>query len=280
MTSRITAPVLAAALVFTGGAAIIAIQPLHAQDRDWDHHDQGMDNVQQLGYRDGMEGARHDYENHRAPSPENRDEFRDPHVAPELRQEYREAFQRGYRQAATHLWGADALREPVYSAPAPPPQQDWDWGMRGLRSDTERRGYREGVEEARKDFQFQRRPDADDHPEYRMPPVPPELADEYREGFMRGYTVAMSQLNGDAQWQMGPGDQWQAPERFNEMERRGFHDGIVGAQRDFGNHRRPDPANRDEYRQPDDVPGPLVHEYREGFRRGYEMEALRLWGNQ
>lgn len=279
MISRFAAPILAVALGLSGGAMMIAVQPLAAQDRDWDHRDRGMDNVQQLGYRDGMEGARRDYENHRAPSPENRDEFRHPHVAPELRQEYREAFRHGYQEAAAHLWGAAASREPVYRAPAPPPQQDWDWGMRGLRSDAERRGYHEGIEEARKDFQFQRRPDADDHPEYRMPPVPPELADEYREGFMRGYTVAMSQLNGDTQWQMGPGGQWQAPERYNDIERRGFQDGIVGAQRDFGNHRRPDPANRDEYRHPD-VPFQLAHEYREGFRRGYEMEALRLWGNQ
>lgn len=152
--------------------------------------------------------------------------------------------------------------------------------MRGMRSDAERRGYHEGVEEAHRDFQYRRRGDADDHDEYRNPPVPPELADEYREGFMRGYTVAWSRLNGDAAWQyQGDPDQWTPPDRFNDIERRGFRDGVVGAQRDFGNHRRPDPANRDEYRHPD-MPPQMWHEYREGFRRGYEMAAMRLWGNE
>lgn len=235
------------------------------------------DNVQQLGYQDGMKGARHDFDNHRQPSPENRDEYRNPHVAPSLRRAYREAFRQGYMTAAQQLWGGAGR---YGSAAPPPPQQNWDWGMRGLRSDAERAGYREGIEEARKDFQFRRRQDADDHEEYRRPPVPPQVADEYREGFMRGYTVAMSQLNGEGQWQTGGDDgRWAPPDRFNDIERRGFQDGLVGARRDWGNHRRPDPANRDEYRHPD-MPRRLWHEYREGFRRGYEMAAMRLWGGR
>lgn len=266
---RFAAPLLATALILAGVVSGAA-HPAYVQDRDWDNAPR--DNVQQLGYRDGMEGARHDFDNHRAPNPENRDEFRNPHVASELRHEYREAFRRGYQAAAAQLWGG----APVYGAP---PEQNWGWGMRGLRSDAERRGYQEGIEEARKDFQFQRRPDADDHDEYRTPSVPLELADEYREGFMRGYTVAWSQLNGDTQWQDGDNfNRWAPPDRYDDIERRGFHDGVIGAQRDFGNHRRPDPANRDEYRHPDDLPRGLWHEYREGFRRGYEMAAIRLWG--
>jgi hypothetical protein len=154
------------------------------------------------------------------------------------------------------------------------------WGMRSLASDAERQGYREGAEAARRDFQMQRRPDPDDRDEFRNPRVPPELVGEYREGFMRGYEVTRSQLVGEPSWQeRGDPDRWQAPDRYSEVERRGFHDGIVGAQRDFDNHRRPNVLNRDEYRDPH-MPAEAAGEYREGFRHGYELAAARLWGGR
>jgi hypothetical protein len=95
---------------------------------------------------------------------------------------------------------------------------------------------------------------------------------------MRGYEVAMSQLSGEQAWQF-QGERWDAPGRFSEIQRQGFQDGIEGARKDRGNGRPPDPNNRDEYRDPR-VGGELRHEYREGFRRGYEMAAARLWGGQ
>jgi hypothetical protein len=152
--------------------------------------------------------------------------------------------------------------------------------MRGLASDAERQGFHEGSEAARQDWQSQRRPDPDDHQQYRSPQVPPRLVDEYREGFMRGYEVTRSHLAGEPAWQdRGDPAQWTAPQEYSEIQRRGFHDGITGAQRDFGNHRRPNVSNRDEYRQPH-VPDDLWHDYREGFRRGYEMTAAQLWGGR
>ena len=60
-------------------------------------------------------------------------------------------------------------------------------------------------------------------------------------------------------------------------EQRGFYDGMKGAERDFGNRRRPDVNNREEYRDPDDVPGWARHEYREGFRRGYYIGVRRIY---
>jgi hypothetical protein len=149
--------------------------------------------------------------------------------------------------------------------------------MRGLENDAERSGYREGVEEARKDFSFGRHADPDDHREFQNPPVPVQLADEYREGFMRGYEVASSQLAGEPAWQNRAAGQWAPPERFSEWQRRGFQEGVEGARRDFGNHRRPNVANREEYREPR-IPQEFWHEYRDGFRRGYEMSASQLWG--
>lgn len=64
-------------------------------------------------------------------------------------------------------------------------------------------------------------------------------------------------------WTQAPGDY------RSDIARRGFHDGIEGARRDFENHRPPNVNNRDEYRHPD-VPHDARHEYREAFRRGYQ----------
>jgi len=71
------------------------------------------------------------------------------------------------------------------------------------------------------------------------------------------------------------------PQVEREFERRGYVDGVQGAQRDFQNHRRWDVNNRDEFRQPS-VPWRVRDEYREGFRRGYyatvrQFEGARRW---
>lgn len=59
--------------------------------------------------------------------------------------------------------------------------------------------------------------------------------------------------------------------------RRGFQEGLEGALRDFDNHRRPDPNNRDEYRHPH-VPYGLQGAYRDGFQRGYQIAMSGLMG--
>jgi len=241
----------------------------------WEMPPGEFNQIERRGFHDGVEGARRDFCNHRNPDVNNREEYRDPDNVPrDARDVYRAAFRRGYEMAASHLWGAPP------PPPQQPPSQDWDrWGMRGLQSDAERRGYRDGMEEARHDVQFNRNTDPDDQPEYRNPPVPPPLQDEYREGFMRGYEVAISQLREGTPWEnRGPDmDRWDAPDRFSEIQRRGFHDGVEGARKDFGNHRRPNVANREEYREPR-MDREYWREYRQGFRRGYEVAASRLWG--
>ena len=64
---------------------------------------------------------------------------------------------------------------------------------------------------------------------------------------------------------------WDAPPpEFQEVERKGFHDGIEGARKDAENHRRPDVYNRDEYKHPD-VPHRDRKAYRRGFERGYQI---------
>jgi hypothetical protein len=61
--------------------------------------------AQQRGYRDGVEGARKDFDNHRRPDVNNRDEYRNPHfIAPPDRQSYREGFREGYRVSVQHIY--------------------------------------------------------------------------------------------------------------------------------------------------------------------------------
>src|ERR1700728_4343563 len=62
--------------------------------------------AQQRGYHDGIEGARKDFENHRPPNVNNRDEFRNPHFIPGPdRRDYRMGFRRGYQVAVQHMYG-------------------------------------------------------------------------------------------------------------------------------------------------------------------------------
>jgi hypothetical protein len=60
------------------------------------------------------------------------------------------------------------------------------------------------------------------------------------------------------------------PSEFDEYARRGYHDGIEGARKDYGNHRSQDPRHRDEFRHPH-VPGEFREAYRRGFERGYNV---------
>lgn len=62
-----------------------------------------LQGVESQGFHDGIEGARRDYENHRPPSVENRDEFRHPNVPHRDRGAYRRGFRRGYDVGVQHL---------------------------------------------------------------------------------------------------------------------------------------------------------------------------------
>jgi hypothetical protein len=158
---------------------------------------------------------------------------------------------------------------------APAMGQYRDQGMyAGPRFQARRRGFEEGMEGAIKDFGNHRRPDPNNRDEFRHPPVPGELQDPYRDGFRRGYQVAMSELmNGGEDRDNGYREQ--GPR--GEARMRGFQDGMEGAMHDFDNHRQPDPDNRDEFRHPH-VPYQLQDPYRDGFRRGYQAAMSGLMG--
>ncbi|GAC1423091.1 MAG: hypothetical protein NVSMB62_19320 [Acidobacteriaceae bacterium] len=82
------------------------------------------------------------------------------------------------------------------------------------------------------------------------------------------------------QYYSRPPFQYDRADAEEAMEQRGYYDGIQGAERDFTNHRRPNVNNRDEYRDPDSVPRWAQQEYREGFRRGYNVRVQQIYGRQ
>ena len=267
---RVAVPALALILSVPLLAVKAVASPQYDRDRDWDAPPQELNEFQRQGFHDGIEGARRDYDNHRRPDVENRDEYRHPNLPPEERQAYRDGFRRGYNMAISHLMGS----EPPASY-RPPVIVQWDAPPSEF-NDVQRRGFRDGIEGARKDVENHRSPDVENRDEYRHPDVPRELRQAYRDGFRQGYDAGMSHL------MAGPapefrGDWDTVPREFDEVRQRGFHDGIEGARRDFENHRRPDEENRDEYRHPNVAPE-LREEYREGFRRGYDRAMAHLMG--
>ena len=159
----------------------------------WDVPPQELNEVQRQGFHDGIEGARRDFENHRQPDVENRDEYRHPHVPPDVRDAYRDGFRRGYQRGMEHLMGGGGpeFRQPV---PPPPPPQ-WDAFPTEF-NDIQRQGFHDGMEGARRDFENHRQPDVENRDEYRHPRVPPDVREAYREGFRRGYDRAMAHLMG------------------------------------------------------------------------------------
>ncbi len=75
-------------------------------------------------------------------------------------------------------------------------EHGWDEPPSEFR-DAQRKGFHEGVEAARHDFDKRSHKDADDHEMYKHPPVEREMRNDFREGFRRGYQVAMDHLKGE-----------------------------------------------------------------------------------
>jgi hypothetical protein len=65
----------------------------------------------------------------------------------------------------------------VYAAPPPPAEFD----------QIAQNGFHDGVMAARRDIAHGLAPDADRHPRFRNPPVPPPAFEDYRHGFREGY---------------------------------------------------------------------------------------------
>ena len=117
--ASLAASTLAFTLALMGGSAVAHAQygppqggPPPGQDRGgydqgrggWDAPPQEYRDVQRQGFHDGIEGARKDFENHRRPNVNNRDEFRHPNVPGNLRHDYRDGFRRGYNVGVQHIY--------------------------------------------------------------------------------------------------------------------------------------------------------------------------------
>jgi hypothetical protein len=96
-------PNKANATVALSGAPAAALAQYH--DGGWDSPPGDYRDVQRQGFHDGIEGAHKDFENHRRPDVENRDEYRHPHVSGSAREEYREGYRAGYQKGVEHLYG-------------------------------------------------------------------------------------------------------------------------------------------------------------------------------
>ncbi len=69
----------------------------------WDQPPGEFQEVQRQGFHDGIEGARKDFENHRQPNVNNRDEYRHPSFHGPDRRAYKQGFRRGYDVGVQHL---------------------------------------------------------------------------------------------------------------------------------------------------------------------------------
>jgi len=274
---------LAAGIPLTFSTQVKALPPGQGPGYDrggWDAPPPELQDVQRLGFHDGIVGAQKDFDNHRNPDPNNRDEYRHPSLPRYEWDAYRDGFRRGYQRGVDHLMGAQPQptggpypgpgpagppQSPEWNRPAPPPTP-------GPGAQIHIQGFQDGMVGALKDLDNHRRPDPDNRDEYRHPAVPFELQGAYRDGFRDGYGRCMAILTA------GPDrdDRFAGPGL--DMRRRGFREGAEGAIRDFENHRPPDPNNRDEYRNPGFIPFELRDAYRDGFQHGYERAAAELSG--
>lgn len=67
------------------------------------------------------------------------------------------------------------------------------------------------------------------------------------------------------------------PGEFREYQKKGFHDGVEAARKDFDKHHSPDPESHDDFRHPH-APRDMRDDYRDGFRHGYEAAMHHLMG--
>ena len=167
-------------------------------------------------------------------------------------------------------------------------QAGWDTPPPGF-TQTQANGYRDGIVAGQDDLSRHVQPNATSRPEYRNPVKMPFLQRVmYRDGFQKGYQLVMDRFYGTQapppQYAPVPPPPQYAPvappampthEDAMVYRHRGFQEGMDGALRDLDNRRRPDPNNRDEFRNPNVPPG-MAEPYRDGFRHGYErgMQAL------
>ena len=106
--TRLLTSTLALALLASGGS--VFAQRYYAPAPYMDRGTEAA--LEQRGFRDGMFGADRDFQNHRRPDVNNRDEFRSPNRIPVWAQhEYRDGFRRGYYARVKQIYGDRGYRD-------------------------------------------------------------------------------------------------------------------------------------------------------------------------
>ena len=107
--TRLMLLAFATAMIATAGSA--SAQQYYDQPQWQYRHGDAEEAIEQRGYYDGVRGADRDFENHRRPDVNNRDEYRDPDSIPRWAQrEYREGFRRGYYVRVRQIYYSERPR--------------------------------------------------------------------------------------------------------------------------------------------------------------------------
>jgi hypothetical protein len=73
------------------------------QEHPWDEPPGEMREAQRSGFHEGVEAARHDFQDRRHKDADDHELYRHPPVERELRGDFREGYKRGYEAAMHHL---------------------------------------------------------------------------------------------------------------------------------------------------------------------------------
>jgi hypothetical protein len=176
------------------------------QNRDvdldaWDTPPKDLQVIQLKGFRDGIVGARKDFDKHREPNLNGREEYRNPHLPAGQKEAYRDGFSLGYGRGASHFVGGpdQPVDEPGQHVQEPAPRGSGALAVadpaRG--SEIQRRGFQDGMARARKELDTHRRPAANDRDESRQLKLPPDLRLQYLAAFCEGYDHFMSLRAGE-----------------------------------------------------------------------------------
>lgn len=74
----------------------------------WDAPPGAYSDVQRQGFHDGIDAARRDFHDGRPPNFAQHQEFRQPHLPPPARHDYRNSYRQGYQLAMQHIQNRDA----------------------------------------------------------------------------------------------------------------------------------------------------------------------------
>ena len=200
-------------LAFTGpGFAKVSGQPqtqstsADQKDRDaWDAPPQGLPEAQLMGFRDGVAGARKDFEKHRELNVNDRKEYLNPHLPADQKDAYCDGFRLGYERGASHFISGPEQPVAVLDTKMPEPARSETPQVASgaghdaaaeLASEIQRRGFQDGIARAQTDLENHRWTNVNDGKEFRDLKLSPGLRLLYLAAFSQGYDQFMSQQAG------------------------------------------------------------------------------------